>query len=166
MFSSFLLLPKSYTSTSVISPYLKLDNLNCLNRVFVFFMLKVTGKIAMRSGKYFSNQQQTLGEMNGYIEEMINGQKVIKVFTYEEEAKKKFDEINARLCDHSRKANKYAAILMPVLNNLGNLEYVLVAVIGGMISIYGNGILSIGAIASFLQLTKQHIFPKGNICCL
>ncbi len=131
--------------------------------VFVFFMLKVTGKIAMRSGKYFSNQQQTLGEMNGYIEEMINGQKVIKVFTYEEEAKKKFDEINARLCDHSRKANKYAAILMPVLNNLGNLEYVLVAVIGGMISIYGNGILSIGAIASFLQLTKSFNQPINQI---
>ena len=131
--------------------------------VFVFFMLKVTGKIAMRSGKYFSNQQQTLGEMNGYIEEMINGQKVIKVFTYEEETKKKFDEINARLCDHSRKANKYAAILMPVLNNLGNLEYVLVAVIGGMISIYGNGILSIGAIASFLQLTKSFNQPINQI---
>ena len=131
--------------------------------VFVFFMLKITGKIAMRSGKYFSNQQQTLGEMNGYIEEMINGQKVIKVFTYEEEAKKKFDEINARLCDHSRKANKYAAILMPVLNNLGNLEYVLVAVIGGMISIYGNGILSIGAIASFLQLTKSFNQPINQI---
>jgi len=131
--------------------------------VFVFFMLKITGKIASRSGKYFADQQKTLGEMNGYIEEMISGQKVVKVFTYEEEAKKKFDEINDRLCDSSRKANKYAAILMPILNNLGNLEYVLVAIIGGMISIYGNGALSVGSIASFLQLTKSFNQPINQI---
>ena len=131
--------------------------------LFVFFMLKITGKIAGRSGKYFAEQQKTLGEMNGYIEEMISGQKVVKVFTYEEEAKKKFDEINDRLCDSSRTANKYAAILMPVLNNLGNLEYVLVAIIGGMISIFGNGILTVGAIASFLQLTKSFNQPINQI---
>ena len=131
--------------------------------VFVFFMLKITGKIAGRSGKYFADQQRTLGEMNGYIEEMISGQKVVKVFTYEEEAKKKFDEINSRLCTSSRTANKYAAILMPILNNLGNLEYVLVAIIGGTMSIYGNGALSIGAIASFLQLTKSFNQPINQI---
>ena len=131
--------------------------------LFVFFMLKITGKVAGRSGRYFANQQKTLGEMNGYIEEMINGQKVVKVFTYEEEAKAKFDEINNRLCEHSRQANKYAAILMPILNNLGNLEYVLVAILGGVISIYGKGILSIGAIASFLQLTKSFNQPINQI---
>ena len=131
--------------------------------LFVFFMLKITGKVAGRSGRYFANQQKTLGEMNGYIEEMINGQKVVKVFTYEEEAKEKFDEINGRLCEHSRQANKYAAILMPILNNLGNLEYVLVAILGGVISIYGKGILSIGAIASFLQLTKSFNQPINQI---
>jgi len=130
---------------------------------FVFFMLRITGKIAGRSGKYFASQQKTLGEINGYIEEMITGQKVIKVFTYEQEAKNKFDEINNRLCEDSRQANKYAAILMPILNNLGNLEYVLVAIIGGLISIYGNGALSIGAIASFLQLTKSFNQPINQI---
>ncbi len=131
--------------------------------VFVFGMINVTGRIAKKSGRYFANQQKTLGEMNGYIEEMINGQKVVKVFTYEDEAKDRFDEINARLCDNSRKANKYAAILMPILNNLGNLEYALVAIIGGTISIYGNGMLSIGAIASFLQLTKSFNQPINQI---
>ena len=131
--------------------------------VFVFFMLKITGKIAGKSGKYFVNQQKTLGEMNGYIEEMINGQKVVKVFTYEEEAKLKFDEINETLREHSRKANKYAAILMPILGNLGYLEYVLAAVIGGMISIYGGGALTIGAIASFLQLTRSFNQPINQV---
>jgi len=131
--------------------------------VFIFFMLKITGKIAGRSGRYFANQQKTLGEMNGYIEEMISGQKVVKVFTYEEEAKAKFDEINEKLRNNSRQANKYAAILMPILNNLGNLEYVLVAILGGAISIYGNGALTIGAIASFLQLTKSFNQPINQI---
>ena len=131
--------------------------------VFVFFMLQITGRVAGKSGKYFANQQKTLGEMNGYIEEMINGQKVIKVFTYEEEAKNKFDEINETLREHSRKANKYAGILMPILGNLGYLEYVLAAVIGGMISIYGGGALTIGSIASFLQLTRSFNQPINQV---
>ncbi len=130
---------------------------------FVFVMLQVTGKIAGKSGKFFASQQKTLGEMNGYIEEMINGQKVVKVFTHEEEAKLKFDEINKRLQNDSAQANKFAAILMPILNNLGNLEYVLVAIIGGAIAIKFNGVLSIGAIASFLQLTKSFNQPIMQI---
>lgn len=131
--------------------------------IFVFFMLKITGKVASKSGKYFINQQKTLSEMNGYIEEMINGQKVVKVFTYEEEAKKKFDEINKRLRQSSKQANKYAAILMPILGNLGNLEYVLVAIIGGFIAINFNGAITIGTIASFLQLTKSFNQPISQI---
>lgn len=131
--------------------------------VFVFLMLQVTGKIAMKSGKYFAIQQKNLAEMNGYIEEMMNGQKVVKVFTYEEEAKKKFDDINKALQGSSEKANKYAAILMPILNNLGNLEYVLVAIIGGFIALNFEGTLTIGAIASFLQLTKSFNQPINQI---
>ena len=131
--------------------------------VFVFFMLRITGKVAGKSGKYFTNQQKTLGEMNGYIEEMINGQKVVKVFTYEDEAKARFDEINEDLREHSRQANKYASILMPILGNLGYLEYVLTAVIGGTISIYGGGKLTIGAIASFLQLTRSFNQPISQV---
>ena len=131
--------------------------------LFVFLMLKITGKVTSKSGKYFANQQATLGKANGYVEEMINGQKVVKVFTYEEEAKEKFNKINEELCENTTKANKYANILMPMLNNLGNLEYVLVAIIGGFIAINWNGLLSVGAIASFLQLTKSFNQPVMQI---
>ena len=131
--------------------------------LFVFLMLKITGKVASKSGKYFANQQATLGKANGFVEEMINGQKVVKVFIYEEEAKEKFNKINEELCENTTKANKYANILMPMLNNLGNLEYVLVAIIGGFIAINWNGLLSVGAIASFLQLTKSFNQPVMQI---
>lgn len=127
--------------------------------VFIFLMLNITGRVAGKSGKYFVKQQETLGKVNGYIEEMINGQKVIKVFTYEEEAKAHFDEINDELCKNMTTANKFANILMPMLNNLGNLEYVLVAIIGGAIAIKGNGALTIGSIATFLQLTQNFNQP-------
>lgn len=127
--------------------------------VFIFLMLNITGRVAGKSGKYFVKQQETLGKVNGYIEEMINGQKVIKVFTYEEEAKDHFDEINDELCKNMTTANKFANILMPMLNNLGNLEYVLVAIIGGAIAIKGNGALTIGSIATFLQLTQSFNQP-------
>lgn len=127
--------------------------------VFIFLMLNITGRVAGKSGKYFVKQQETLGKVNGYIEEMINGQKVIKVFTYEAEAKAHFDEINDELCENMTTANKFANILMPMLNNLGNLEYVLVAIIGGAIAIKGNGTLTIGAIATFLQLTQSFNQP-------
>ena len=131
--------------------------------IFVFFMLYVTKKIAGKSGKYFINQQQSLGKVNGFVEEMINGQKVIKVFTHEEKAKEDFDKLNEELCVNMTKANKYANNLMPILNNLGELEYVLVAIIGGILSINGIGTLTIGAIASFLQLTKSFNQPVKQI---
>ena len=127
--------------------------------VFIFLMLTITGRVAGKRGKYFVRQHETLGKVNGYIEEMINGQKVIKVFTYEEEAKAHFDEINDELCKNMTTANKFANILMPMLNNLGNLEYVLVAIIGGAIAIKGNGALTIGSIATFLQLTQSFNQP-------
>lgn len=132
--------------------------------IFVFFMLNVTKKIAGRSGKYFVNQQESLGKVNGFIEEMINGQKVIKVFTHEEKTKQDFNKINEELCENMTKANKYANALMPILNNLGNLEYVLVAIIGGILAINGGvSALTIGAIASFLQLTKSFNQPIMQI---
>ena len=131
--------------------------------IFVFFMLYVTKKIAGKSGKYFINQQQSLGKVNGFVEEMINGQKVIKVFTHEEKAKEDFNKLNEELCVNMTKANKYANNLMPILNNLGELEYVLVAIIGGVLSINGIGTLTIGAIASFLQLTQSFNQPIKQI---
>lgn len=131
--------------------------------IFIFFMLKVTKKIAGISGKYFVGQQNSLGKVNGFIEEMINGQKVIKVFTHEKKAEEEFDKLNEDLCENMTKANKYANILMPTLNNLGELEYILVAIIGGALSINGIGGLTIGMIASFLQLTKSFNQPIKQV---
>ena len=122
---------------------------------FVFLMLQVIRKVAGRSSTYFVAQQKSLGKVNGYIEEMMNGQKVIKVFTHEEKAKEGFDKINEELCDSMTKANKYANVLMPALNNLGNVEYALVAIIGGFLAISGTAPLTVGGIASFLQLSKN-----------
>ena len=131
--------------------------------VFVFFMLRVTGAVVGKSSKYFINQQISLGKVNGYIEEMIDGQKVIKVFTHEDKAKEEFDKINEELCNNMTQANKFANCLMPILHNLGNLQYVLVAIIGGLFAINGIGGLTIGAIASFLQLTKSFSHPISQI---
>lgn len=131
--------------------------------LFVVLMFFVTGKIAGKSGKYFVKQQDSLGKVNGFIEEMINGQKVIKVFTHEEKSKQDFNVLNELLCENMTKANRYANTLMPVLNNLGYLEYVLVAILGGLLSIQGFAGLTIGTIASFLQLTRSFNHPVMQI---
>ena len=132
--------------------------------LFVLIMLKATKSITKRSGTYFIGQQQTLGKVNGYIEEMINGQKVVKVFNYEERAEKEFDKLNENLYDNMVSANKFANILMPVLNNLGNLEYVLVAILGAYLAISGKvPALTIGVIASFLALTRSFNQPIKNV---
>ena len=138
--------------------------LTIFNLVFVLLMLRVTKSITKRSGSYFMGQQQVLGKVNGYIEEMINGQKVVKVFNYEGRAKKSFDKLNEELFENMVKANKFSNILMPILNNLGNLEYVLVAILGAYLAITGkvNG-LTIGTIASFLALTRSFNQPIKNV---
>lgn len=132
--------------------------------LFVLIMLKATKSITKRSGTYFIGQQQTLGKVNGYIEEMINGQKVVQVFNYEERAEKGFDKLNENLYSNMVSANKFANILMPVLNNLGNLEYVLVAILGAYLAISGKDpALTIGVIASFLALTRSFNQPIKNV---
>ena len=132
--------------------------------IFVFIMLRVTMAIAKKSGTYFVGQQETLGKVNGYIEEMINGQKVVKVFNYEERAKKDFDKLNENLFNNMVNANRFANILMPILNNLGNLEYVLVAILGAFLAISGKvPSLTIGTIASFLALTRSFNQPIKNV---
>ena len=132
--------------------------------IFVFIMLRITMSITKKSGNYFMGQQETLGKVNGYIEEMINGQKVVKVFNYEEREKKNFDELNENLYSNMVNANKFANILMPILNNLGNLEYVLVAIIGAFLAISGKvPTLTIGTIASFLALTRSFNQPIKNV---
>ena len=127
----------------------------------VIIMAFVAKYLGGNSSRFFIKQQEDLGRVNGYIEEMIEGQKVVKVFCYEEENKKKFDELNEELCDSATSANAYANILMPCILNIGNLGYVLVAVIGGVLSV--NGILSIGSIAAFLQYVKSFTNPLGQV---
>ena len=98
--------------------------------IFTALTILTTKKIAGKSSKHFINQQHSFGKVNGYIEEMLNGQKVVKVFTHEEKSKEEFNKLNDMLNDDMYKANKYANILMPIANNLGNLQYVLIAIVG------------------------------------
>ena len=127
----------------------------------VVLMVFVSRYLGGNSSRFFVKQQEDIGKVDGYIEEMMEGQKVIKVFNYEEESKKKFDKLNEQLCDSMTKANMYANILMPCIMNIGNLGYVLVAVIGGILSV--NGILTIGSIAAFLQYVKAFTNPLGQV---
>ena len=124
----------------------------------------ISGGIIGRSGTNFVRQQKCLGEMNGYIEEMISGQKVIKVFCHEDEAKEEFDRRNGELCDAATKANTFANYMGPIMNNMGHLQYVIVAIVGGALAISGTveG-LTIGMIASFLQLSKSFNMPVNQI---
>lgn len=138
---------------------------------FVVILMFFTSKIVKKSGKYFVEQQKDLGNTNGYIEEMINGQKVVKVFCYENRAIDKFGEKNNELCQSGTLANIYANILMPIMMNSGYLIYLLIAVIGGClalsgvanISLAGKSILTLGMIASFMQLAMNFINPVSQI---
>ena len=127
----------------------------------VVLMVFVSKYLGGNSSRFFVKQQEDIGKVNGYIEEMMEGQKVVKVFNYEEQSKKRFDDLNEQLCDSMTKANMYANILMPCIMNIGNLGYVLVAVIGGILSV--NGILTIGSIAAFLQYVKAFTNPLGQV---
>lgn len=131
--------------------------------VFLIFMLTIVKKIGGKSGKYFVAQQKSLGDVNGYIEEMMHGQKVVKVFCHEPQAAETFDEKNEGLFQNAAKANSFANILMPIVNNLGNLQYVCIAVLGGLLALHGVGGLTLGAIAAFLQLSKSFTQPIGQI---
>jgi ATP-binding cassette subfamily B protein len=131
--------------------------------VSVFIMYLVTRKIAGSSAQYFVKQQESLGRTNGYIEEMISGQKVVKVFCHEEEAKFNFDVLNEALFRNATAAHRYANILMPVMANLGHLQYVMIAIIGGMLAVNGIGGITLGVIASFLQLSRTLSMPLGQL---
>lgn len=139
--------------------------------VFLFLILKVVKSLAGKSSVYFIKQQQNIGDVNGYIEEMINGQKVVKVFCHEDEAKAVFDQKNEALCDSMTTANTYANILMPIMGNMGNILYVLLALVGGSlaiagvtnISLTGAGVMTLGTIASFLTMSKSFINPIAQV---
>ncbi len=119
----------------------------------VSIMLVVARYIGKKSATYFIARQKTVAKVNAYIEEMIDGQKVIQVFTHEEESKKKFDELNEELYENTKNANIYANIIMPIMGNIGYLVYVAIAILGGFLAVKTTT-LSVGAIASFLLLTR------------
>ena len=131
--------------------------------IFTILTILITRWITSKSSKYFLRQQNSLGRVNGYIEEMLNGQKVIKVFTHEEEAKLDFEALNNNLNDDMYKANKFANILMPIANNLGNLQYVSIAIIGTVLTLNGTLALTVGTIVSFLQLTRNFSQPINQV---
>lgn len=131
--------------------------------IFTGITILTTKRIASKSSKYFISQQHSLGKVNGYIEEMLKGQKVVKVFTHEEKSKEEFNKLNDMLNDEMYKANKFANILMPIANNLGNLQYVLIAIVGTYLTLTGKVVLSIGTIVSFLQLTRNFSQPINQV---
>lgn len=120
-------------------------------------MLVVSGKMVKVSGRYFTKQQKSLGTVNGYIEEMLNGQKVVKVFCHEKETKEKFEKLNEELFENATIAGGTAFLMMPVMGIFGNLQYLVVAVVGGAMALFGSGtfVLTIGTLVSFLGLIRQ-----------
>lgn len=137
--------------------------LTILTLVMVAVMMFCTRKLAGQSGMYFGKQQRDLGALNGYIEEMMSGQKVVKVFCHEEKSLKDFRALNERLRDSANNANTYANILMPVNAQLGNVSYVLCAVVGAILAINGKFELSLGALVAFVQLNKSFNMPITQV---
>ena len=138
---------------------------------FAVLMLYITKRVSGQSGKYFVKQQQSLADVNGYIEEMINGQKVVKVFCHEQKAVEEFDRRNDELCRNATAANKFANILGPVNNNLGHLLYVLLAVVGAAmglaglpnVGLAGADTITLGMIASFMTLSRSFVMPLSQV---
>jgi ATP-binding cassette, subfamily B, multidrug efflux pump len=158
MFSSVITICAVFFAMLVTSVHLTV-----LVLFFVALMLYVTKKIGGKSASYFMKQQKAMGALNGFIEEMIHGQKVIKVFCHEEKAEMQFNLLNEELRENASDANKYANIFMPVMGNLGNLQYVMVAIVGGALAINNIGGLTLGAIASFLMLSKSFSMPISQV---
>ena len=157
--SSLVTILAVFVAMVVTSPILTLFVLLCL-----VLMLQAVKKIGGNSAKFFIAQQKTLGNLNGYIEEMISGQKVVKVFCHEEATKEEFDRRNEALQESATKANIFANILMPIMMNLGNLQYVLVAVLGGALAILSHEtLITLGGIMLFAQLSKNFTRPVSQI---
>ncbi|MBQ4154788.1 MAG: ABC transporter ATP-binding protein [Clostridia bacterium] len=165
---------------SIVSVFAAMVSTSIYLTVFVLIsvsgMLFLAGKIGGKSGSFFVKQQKSLGKINGFIEEMVNGQKVVKVFCHEEKAKKQFDELNEDLCYNAAEANKFANIMGPLTNNYGHIQYVLVAALGALLAITKLGAfpqlgisfgglagLTLGDIAAFLLLSKSFTMPINQI---
>ena len=158
VFSSFITVVGTLGSMLVLS-----IPLTAVSLIMVALMMFVTGKVAGLSGKYFVKQQKNIGKVNGYIEEMMEGQKVVKVFTHEQENIEAFDKINDELFESAYNANMYSNMLGPVNAQIGNLSYVLCALAGGVMALSGFGGLTLGKLASFLTFNKSFNMPISQV---
>ncbi len=161
-------MPQLFNSAiTIISTTVCMFMLNIPLTVLTFFMvgimLVLTRKIGGLSAKHFIAQQKDIGTVNGYIEEMMQGQRVVKVFCHEEESKEAFDKLNDALCESSYKANNYSNILGPINAQLGNISYVLCAIVGGVLAIGNVGGFTLGGLASFLTFNKNFNMPINQI---
>ena len=129
----------------------------------LILMLQITKKVGGKSAKYFVKQQESLGKLNGFIEEMINGQKVIKVFCHEDISKADFDKLNEEWRENSTIANKTAISLMPIMGNISNIQYVVIAIVGGILALNGVNGLLIGEIVGFLNLSRSFNMPVSRV---
>ena len=137
--------------------------LTLVSIVMVMLVIWASKTAASKSGKFFVSQQKNIGALNGFIEEMMDGQKVVKVFCHEEESKEGFDKLNDQLFDSANNANKFANILMPINAQLGNISYVLCAMVGGILALNGVGGFTIGALVSFLTFNKSFSMPVNQM---
>ena len=137
--------------------------LTIVSVIMVVIMLVVTSKLSKAAGKYFIEQQKDIGRVNAYIEEMMEGQKVVKVFCHEDKSIEKFKEINEQLRQSANNANKIANITMPINGNIGNISYVLCAIVGGVLALSGFSGLTIGTLVAFLSLNKSFTQPVTQI---
>lgn len=156
------------SSVTIVSTVISMIALSPILSLFTFafsaFTILVTKTIASKSSKFFISQQNSLAAVNGYVEEMINGQKVIKVFTHEDKTIEEFNELNEKLNSDMYNANRFANSLMPIAANLGNLQYVSVAVVGSLIALSsGNPTAMVGTLVSFLNLTKSFSQPITQV---
>ncbi|MBP5652640.1 MAG: ABC transporter ATP-binding protein, partial [Lachnospiraceae bacterium] len=157
-FSSLITIVSVVINMILLSGWLTL-----LSFVMVFLMLMVTKFVATRSGKHFVGQQKNLGALNGYIEEMVSGQKVVKVFCHEKESVEHFDELNEALYESAYKANQYGNLVGPINAQLGNVSYVVLAIVGGAFAINGIGGFTLGALASFLTFSRTLNMPISQV---
>ena len=156
--SSVIRITSTLVAMLIVSVPLTLVILTTVTLVMIF-----SRRIAGKSGRHFVGQQKALGDLNGYIEETVSGQKVVKVFNHEEATTAEFRRRNDFLCREATNAHKYANILMPIMGNLGHLQYVILAVVGGAMAVGGVGGLTLGAVASFLQLSKSFTMPINQL---
>jgi len=137
--------------------------LTIVTLILVFITVSLSKMLAVRSSQGFVAQQKDLGALNGFIEEMMEGQKVVKVFCHEEKAKERFNELNDALCESADHANKFANMMGPINAQIGNLSYVVVALVGGILAITGFGGLTLGRLASFLTFNKSFSMPINQV---